>query len=215
MQRGLELIDGAADGAKTSGDDPVVIKSEDSITLILSMGGGIWKPQYVFSLVPIAIDAVAILEAKVRDLEESNRELMQFNEASANRIYTTLFSGVSTPSGADFNWSAEHLLRHLPPDFSLSEDGKVVTAELAALYELHVEVTCRHSSNSKTLEIILNDEAVAECWSSNSSNHYGNVNVQLILRLNKKDKIRVMYYGSQPTYSSSNTNRFSLLRIGS
>ena len=221
-QRGLELIEGTSDGAKTSGDDPVLLKSEDSITLILSIGGGIWKPQYVFPLVPIAIDAVAILEAKVRDLEESNRDLMQSNAAlvelvntSANRNYMNLFSDVSTTCGADIDWRAEHPLRHLPPDFSLSDDGKVVTAELAALYELHVSVACRCSSNSKTLQIWLNESEISESYQNDANSFTCHVNAHLIIRLKKGDRLRVTNTGNSSTLRCANGTSFSLLRIGS
>jgi hypothetical protein len=37
------------------------------LTLKLSIGGGIWKPEYIFTPLPVGLEKIDMLEAKLRD----------------------------------------------------------------------------------------------------------------------------------------------------
>ena len=201
----------AMEGSKTASDDPIVLKSDDYISLVLSMCGGVWDLKYDFPLVPIAVDAVAMLEARVRDLEEENRTL---REEGMKRTYFCAYNEVAAPKNANIDWRAEHPLRYTSSDFMLSEDGTVVTVKLAGLYELNVEVVSRSSANAKTLEIVRNGAAIAEGYQNNGSSYSNTLSIRRILELGAGDDLYVKHLGGCDTVIGAGANYFSLLRIG-
>ncbi len=74
----------SSEDLKTDRDDPEVdfILEEEDIYLMLTLSmGGVWKPEFVFNLLPVGLDKIDILEAKLRDAQDEIETLkVELNE---------------------------------------------------------------------------------------------------------------------------------------
>jgi hypothetical protein len=75
MKKAFELlIDGSMDKqGKLSSDDPTVnfeVQVGEAILVLTLSMGGIWKPQFEFTLLPVGLEKIDVLEAKLRDAQE-------------------------------------------------------------------------------------------------------------------------------------------------
>ena len=73
VQKAFELANEGTGTTKVGPEDPSVdIQPQgDEMVLTLTLNlGGIWKPKYVFKLLPVELRKVNLLEAQLRDAQE-------------------------------------------------------------------------------------------------------------------------------------------------
>lgn len=189
--------------------DPVVDLVDGEIRLTLSMCNGMYRPEYIFPLVPIGIDAVAILEAKVRDLQEANREYQQ-------RVFLKLGCDVDVTASNLFPWRAPVYMQRCPKQFELSSDSCSIVVRLEGLYELKVTVV-GNGQYQRFFEALVNDERVAAVITGETNGHMSSHHLSCILMIRSGDTLTVKsgFSSTMCGDKSGDYNNLTLLRIGS
>ncbi|RYH10764.1 hypothetical protein EON65_39205, partial [archaeon] len=116
---------------KTQEDSPLIdlelTHEGATLTLTLSVGG-VWKPQFVFPLLPVASDKTDILEAKLRDALE---EIEHLKRTRPEPVYLSLTSVIFCGHGmyqGTVQWDNKGRLPLVQPNhFVLSGDMRNIT----------------------------------------------------------------------------------------
>jgi hypothetical protein len=97
FQRAFELAVVTDKDSKTSEDDPVVDflleEGEAQLVLSLSIMNGIWKPEFFFAMLPVGLDKMDVLEAKLRDAHEEI-EAMRIQLLDKEAVFISLHSTI-------------------------------------------------------------------------------------------------------------------------
>jgi len=73
LERALSNVSDGIDESKLDVNEPTTDLPNDGgeVALVLKLSmGGIWRPEFVFALLPVGLEKVDVLEAKVRDAQE-------------------------------------------------------------------------------------------------------------------------------------------------
>ena len=184
-----------------------MIGGEAVLTLTMSMRG-IWKPKFVFSLLPVGLDKIDILEAKLRDAQE---EIQQLREGSKVTFFS-VSSVVACSRGQAVVWNGTSPREICTTHFCLSEDNKTVTILKEGVYQLNVRLS---GSNNTHLyfDTKLNNVIISQykSYTPQSAPHFGNFNS--ILRLKEGDKLHVECSEGASDANMINNN-FTIMLLG-
>jgi hypothetical protein len=201
--------------AKANGDDPTIdflTEEEDGevlLVLTLSMNG-IWKPEFFFPLLPVGLDKIDVLEAKLRDAQE---EIQVLRERKIT--FLSLASNIPCQPNTIVDWNKT--IGEFPAsDFKLSEDYKQVTVMKAGVYQVQIRVAW-NTSGTFCLDLELNENPVAKCKQSHTNNaHQNTPQIFEFMRLAINDVLQVRCSSSANGNSSleAEANRLSILYLG-
>lgn len=194
--------------------DLMASEGEMVLTLTLSMGG-IWRPEYVFTLLPVGLEKVDMLEAKMRDAQEEIESLRkQLTEKITAPAFLTISSTVACGQQQMVTWNAPSPKLIPESHFILSADQKQVTIKRAGIYQVYVRLAGCNASNSQSLGLQVNGVEVAQCTQSDANNHQNTPQLLEIMRLNESDVLQVRCGASSNSLGVANGNRFTLLYLG-
>eukprot|EP01031_Cornospumella_fuschlensis_P039391 gene39392-47950_t len=207
----------------TSSDCPSVdfeIGGEEvTLTLTISFGRA-WKPKFVFSLLPVALDKIDVLEAKLRDAQE---ELEHLRAGHPKVAFLSLASKTACGPDDIVQWDDDEHLRAPCDGFVISADNRQITVVHAGIYQVNVRLagSNRSSYYFNNTCLLLNDVEVASCDHSfctggykGGGTTYGTAQLQEILRIppNGVLQVRCGFHGK--SHGKALSNRFSILRLG-
>ncbi|CAN0225852.1 unnamed protein product, partial [Ectocarpus fasciculatus] len=207
----IQFLKVISSGSKVGSDDPVVDflaeGGEHSLVLTLSVNG-VWKPEFVFPMLPVGLDKMDILEAKLRDAQE---EIVQLREKTPD--FLTLTSRTACGHQQIVVWE-QLTSREIPPVFCLSEDKRQVTIMKAGVYQIHVRLAERSNANGAHLGLQLNGDDIAQCTQSDGSGHQNTPQITEILELAEGACLQVRCGANSSSLGIVNANRFSILLLG-
>mmetsp|Transcript_23994 Transcript_23994/g.35217 ORF Transcript_23994/g.35217 Transcript_23994/m.35217 type:complete len:320 (+) Transcript_23994:81-1040(+) len=231
LRKALENIDYRSLDHKRSSDDPVLDMTEEVLILTLSMCGGVWRPEYKFPLIPIGVERLDVLEAKIRDLQDEIKELR-----SSTTVYLSLASNGSNEQQA-INWTGFFPGRHLPEELSLSTNGDQIRVHMPGLYQVDARVCFSVVGKyvSPCLSLKRNEVAISQTTCTMIGDNpnptlsgFGNattaagaatttlgntVNIHEILRLTKGDIIQFQHSSNASVHGGVLTNRLTILYL--
>jgi len=214
-QRAFDNI--SEDGGETKLDvnDPTLVMSmkdgEMVLTLTLSLGG-VWKPEFVFTLLPVGLEKVDVLEAKLRDAQDEI-ELLRAQVEAAKQIF--FFSATPTASctpGQHVVWSTPTELG--TTHFAQSEDKKQVRILVAGVYQVNVRLGATNTTNGAQLGLQKNGADYANCSHSDTNGHYASFQISELMRLAVGDTLQVRWAGSGASFTAAGYTRFSIQYLG-
>lgn len=187
---------------KMGDDDPKlnleIIENVAVLTLTMSMGG-IWKPKFEFSLLPVNLDKLDVLEAKLRDAQDEIQELKK----GLKVIFFSVCSAVACKPDQPVVWNRADSYDNCTTHFLLSEDKKIVYILKRGIYQLNV------SLSGSSFSILRNAGVIAGC--TNAGSYYS---LTKVLRLEKNDALKVLCTSRFASDISVLTNNFSLVFLG-
>ena len=184
-----------------------MIGGEAVLTLTMSMRG-IWKPKFVFSLLPVGLDKIDILEAKLRDAQE---EIQQLREGSKVTFFS-VSSATACPTGQAVVWNGTSPREMCATHFCLSEDDKIVTILKEGVYQLNIRLSGSNNA-SFYFEVKFNGVTISRYRNSTQQNSYDCGNINSILRLKEGDKLHVECSGGNSDAAMIGNN-FSIMLLG-
>eukprot|EP01031_Cornospumella_fuschlensis_P031747 gene31747-38373_t len=209
--------------AATSSDCPSVdfeIGGEEvTLTLTISIGG-VWKPEFVFSqFLPVALDKIDVLEAKLRDAQE---ELEHLRAAQPKVPFLSLASKTDCADQQMVQWDDDEHLRAPRDGFVISADNRQITVVHAGVYQITVRLAGRNVSNTGTNDtrLLLNNVEIASCQQCDFGNNpysspsVNTVHMQEILRIPANGVLQVRCGFNNNSLANALSNRFSILRLG-
>ena len=231
-QKALELADETivTEHAKAAlkDDDPVVdlklASGEAVLTLTLNMSG-VWRPEYVFSLLPVGLDKVDVLDSKQRDLEEEVIQLRkQVAELTANIEVAkaegrrppvlSLTSVTTTGCGEKVVWGGITPRIVTDSHFQVSANNVQVTILQPGLYQVHVRLGGTNAANSQSLGLQRNGVDIAICIQSDANNYQNTAQLFEILELAINDVLQVRCGANNSSLANENSSRFSIVYLG-
>jgi hypothetical protein len=97
-QRALARVSEGGEDTKTSPDDPQVDLDQAGGEMVLTLKllvACVWKPEFVFALLPVGLEKGDMLEAKVRDAQEEIESLRAQLAKLSAPAYLTISSATS------------------------------------------------------------------------------------------------------------------------
>ena len=183
-------------------DDPKlnmeIIENVAVLTLTMSMGG-IWKPKFEFSLLPVNLDKLDIVEAKLRDAQDEIQQL----RAGLKVFFFSMSSTVAFKPDQPVVWNRADFYDNCATHFLLSEDKKIVYILKRGIYQLNV------SLSGSSFSILRNAGVIAGC--TNAGSYYS---LTKVIRLEKNDALKVLCTSRFASDISVLTNNFSLVFLG-
>eukprot|EP01031_Cornospumella_fuschlensis_P031745 gene31745-38370_t len=188
---------------------------EVTLTLTISIGR-VWKPEFVFSLLPVALDKINVLEAKLRDAQEELEHLR------AKAVLLTLSSKTSCGKHQIVAWDNDEHLRAPRDGFVISADNRQITVVQAGVYQINVRLAGNISSYSYEYNkyghqnhvcLLLNDVEVAFCLLFAVLGGSGTAQLQEILRIPANGVLQVRCGFTDGSMGYAPYNRFSILRL--
>ena len=155
MQKAFDI----ASGESKAKDDPEIdlapSDGEMVLTLTLSMGG-IWKPEYAFVLLPVGLEKVDMLEAKVRDAQE---EIEHLREQISAPAFLSVSSTVACGFGGYVAWNIP--LENTASHYALAADNTQVSILMEGVYQVYVRLAVTNNGNTQSMGLQLNGNEVA------------------------------------------------------
>ncbi|KAJ1427783.1 hypothetical protein B484DRAFT_450172 [Ochromonadaceae sp. CCMP2298] len=217
LKKALELLSEQEEDAKTSADDPQVdldqADGEMVLTLTLSMGG-IWKPEFVFALLPVGLEKVDMLEAKVRDAQEEIESLRAQLAAGSAPAYLSISSATACANQQMVTWDAAAPVAITASHFELSADKKQVTVLKEGLYQVNVRLAGTNYSNTQSLGLQVNAVEVAQCTQSDANGHQNSPQLHELMILKANDTLQVRCGADGHSQAVAEANRFTMLYLG-
>mmetsp|Transcript_1755 Transcript_1755/g.3607 ORF Transcript_1755/g.3607 Transcript_1755/m.3607 type:complete len:304 (+) Transcript_1755:55-966(+) len=220
LKKALELVseEDEEDEAKTNQDDPQVdldqADGEMVLTLVLSVMGGIWKPEFVFALLPVGLEKVDMLEAKVRDAQEEIESLRAQLAAGSAPAYLSISSATACANQQMVTWDAAAPVAITASHFELSADKKQVTVLKEGLYQVNVRLAGTNYSNTQSLGLQVNAVEVAQCTQSDANGHQNSPQLHELMILKANDTLQVRCGANSNSLAVANANRFTMVYLG-
>jgi hypothetical protein len=216
FQRAFELAVVSDKASKANGDDPVIdfLLEEGEATLVLSVSimNGIWKPEFLFSMLPVGLDKMDVLEAKLRDAQEEIEAMRINNNKEKEVLFLSLSSNVACQAQLMVVWDVNNSRITFPAGFKLSADNTQVGIMKAGLYQVHVRFG-GHGRGSGTLR--LNEVDIAQCLCSGDPTSQCNtaqITELKYLRVDDRLQVRCEFRGGAQVGQLYNC--FSFLYLG-
>jgi hypothetical protein len=180
------------------------------LTLTISVGG-IWRPKFVFALLPVPLDKVDILEAKLRDAHEQiqnlNKKLAPLEDLDV-RPFLSISSETSCSRQQIVQWDAEEPRDIAEDYFLLSEDDRQVTILQDGVYQVSVRISCSEGyPNTHYLALQRNGVDIAQ------SGYHGSPQLIQLIYLDADDVLQVKWHGGE-FLAIAIANNFSVMQVG-
>lgn len=204
--------------SKLGENDPMVdlIHSDGEMVLTLTLSmGGIWRPEYVFMLLPVGLEKVDMLEAKMRDAQEEIESLRtQLALKTAPPAFLSLSSTAICANGSIVVWNANAPQQIECANLRLSPDRTQLTVLQEGVYQVYVRLAGTNSGNTQSLGLQLNGQEIAQCTQSDANGHQNTPQLLEIMRLKANDVLQVRCGANSNSLAVANGNRFTILYLG-
>lgn len=204
----------------TSKDDPEVYGevASEGFTIILTLSFcGIWKPEFIFPMLPIALDKIDIVQAQLADahdeIVELKEEISILKKYSRDRVYLSLSSIHACPPNQYVNWNCDENSKKVVRYFKLLEANTIVVVQ-SGLYQINVRLTANNSQNDSGFHLLLNGETISETMNCNANGWHHTSNIQEIVELREGSKLNVRFMGNTSTIPNRPLlQKFNILRL--
>lgn len=188
--------------------DFLLLNEEVTLVLTLSMCG-VWKPKFAFSLLPVGLEKIDILEAKLRDAQEEIAMLKR----GGNDAYLSVSS--TTPCGNQqmVTWNAEKPKEINAKYFKMSDNHQEVTILKQGIYMVQVRLAGVNTRNGQHLGLQKNGADIARCYECDASDYQNTAQIYDILRLDANDVLCVRCGANQNSLADPLANRWTILKL--
>lgn len=195
-------------------DDPNIdMEVEDGgmlLTLTLRVSR-VWKPEYSFKMVPVALKPVDTLSAQVRDIQEDISELKEIAGRSS-RNFLSVACKTSCAYGQKVAWNGDNPL--MSDNFRLSDDKTDIVVLKAGLYFVNTRFTSGNTSPNEGIALHLNGVAIAKCVVPYGQNGYSSTaNVTEILPLQEGSVLSLINNTDRNSCTDQLSTKFTMYEL--
>ena len=205
---------------KTERDNPSVdlnmADGDATMTLTLNFMNGIWMPEFNFTLLPVGLNKVDVLEAKLRDAVEEIEQLrLQVNELqlAVEPAVMRLNSSTACMVNGIIVWNGEAGRIFNESYFAVSEDHRQITILKSGMYQVSVRVAAVNTTNCASVGLQLNGADIAACVNSDPNNHQVSAQLFEVVVLQVNDVLQVRSGLSGATQMTALSNSFIISKL--
>jgi len=196
-------------------DDPMVdllLKHGGEVSLVLTLSMcGIWKPKFTFPLLPVGLDKIDVLEAKLRDAQEEI-EIMKREKEDVG--FLSVSSKTCCAAQGFVVWDAIEPKVINSNYFRMNTENREVTILQRGAYMIQVRLAGNNNGNGGSLGLQINGTDIARCMQSDANNHQNTPQIYEVVLLNVNDVLRVRWGGNQNSLADPLANRLTIIRLG-
>eukprot|EP01032_Pedospumella_encystans_P008704 gene8704-10301_t len=185
----LEKALGLVESGLGSADDPKIdLRTSDKgvlLTLQLVLGG-VWRPEFVFTLLPVALEKVDLLEARLRDAYDEIKALRAGNTPA----YLSISSKTICPHNEIVQWDGDGPIVS-PSYFKFSEDFKQVTILKGGVYQISLRLLGRSNGHGTSTALQVNAIDVATCYQTGGNICDYTAQIHEIVKLELNDVLQI------------------------
>ena len=171
--------------------------------------GGVWKSEFVFTLIPVALEKVDLLEARLRDAYDEIEALRAGN--------TACYLSLSTKSVCWYDqivcWDGDRLVVSTS-HFKLSPDMKRVTILKPGVYHINVRLAGTNDGDGNSTGLQLNGTDIAICFQCDESGFSSTSQLHEVVKLLVNDVLQVRNGFNGNTLETQTGNRFTMHFLG-
>lgn len=198
-------------------DDPSVdfLLEGGEVLLVLTLSMyGVWRPKFTFTLLPVGLDKIDVLEAKLRDAQE---EIVALKKALSSEhdkevVFMSLSTSLACGFGGPVQWNVQNDFN--AAYFSLNPDETAVTVRMEGTYVIQIRVGQINNSNGHSMILLRNGTDIAHCFQSDGHGYHNTAQIYEIVRLAAGDTLLVKCHANNGLITNQLTNRFTVHRIG-
>ena len=163
----------------------------------------------MFTLLPVALEKVDLLEARLRDAHDEIEALRAGNAAS----YLSISSKTDCAYNQIVQWNGDGPLMSAS-HYKLSDDFRQVTILKNGLYQINVRLAGSNSGNGQSLGLQVNGVDMALCIQSDANCYQNTAQIHEIVLLNTNDVLQVRCGCNGNSLANQAANRFTMLFLG-
>ena len=163
----------------------------------------------MFTLLPVALEKVDLLEARLRDAHDEIEAL----RAGSTPSFLSISSKSSCPNNEIVLWDGDGPIMSAS-HFKLSEDFKQVTILKTGVYQVNLRLGGHNKGNGNSTGLQLNGTDSAICVQCETNNQQNSAHINAILKLSVNDLLQVRCGFSSSSLPSQTTNNFTILFLG-
>jgi hypothetical protein len=203
--------------SKTNADEPTIdfLTDDNEVALVLTLSvNGIWKPEFYFAMLPVGLEKIDVMEAKLRDAQEEIAAMrIQLADRDKKVVFLSLTSNIACGQNDFIDWN--ETFGDIPAShFDLSADRKLVEIMKAGVYQVQVRLAGTNNRNTSFLSLDLNGVSFAQCTQSDANNHQNTPQITEFMRLAADDTLQVKCGANGNSLNVAQANRFSILYLG-
>ena len=197
-----------------------------AIVLTLSFMG-VWRSEYTFLLLPVALDKVDIIAAQLADAqdeiaqlkESSQKEIAQLKQQvlahKDRRAYLTLCAMGQHYENDPIQWECANIA-HLQASksyFVVSADKCIITVLQAGLYSIDVRLSTTCSEDSNGFYLLLDGKCISRVYLSDSNGFQNSGHLHEALELAENTQLSVVHDGDSATVTDNESHRFTIVML--
>jgi hypothetical protein len=219
FQRALDLLVENDTKSKDDTEPTIDFFTEDNeVSLVLTLSvNGIWKPEFYFTMLPVGLEKIDVIEAKLRDAQEEIAAMrIQLADSDKKVVFLTLTSNIACANQdfVDWNETIGDWNETVASYFDHSADRKLVKIMKAGVYQVQVRLAGTNNGNCSFLSLDLNGVSFAQCTQSDGSNYQNTPQITEFMRLAADDTLQVKCGANGNSLTVTQANRFSILYLG-
>lgn len=211
-------------------EDPEIYgeMSAEGFTIVLTLSFmGVWRPEYTFLLLPVALDKVDIIAAQLADAleeftqlkESSQKEIAQLKEQvlahKDRRAYLTLCAMGQHYANDPIQWECANIA-HLQASksyFVVSADKCIITVLQAGLYSIDVRLSTTCSGNPNGIHLLLDGKPISCVFLTNAHGYHNSGHLHEALELAENSHLSVVHDGNSVTVADKESHRFTIVML--
>eukprot|EP01032_Pedospumella_encystans_P008703 gene8703-10300_t len=208
----LEKALGVVESGNRAPDDPEIDLSNTDKGVLLTLQlvlGGVWRPEFVFTLLPVALEKVDLLEARLRDAHDEIETLRAGSAAS----YLSISSKTDCAYNQIVQWNGDGPLMSAS-HYKLSEDFRQVSILKSGVYQVSVRLGGGNNGSGHFTSLQLNGADIATCFQSDGNYHTNTAQINEVLKLSANDVLQIKCGFNNGSNAMQSGNRFTMLFVG-
>ena len=200
-------------------DDPEIYGevAAEGFTVVLTLSFmGIWRPQYTFLLLPVALDKVDVIGAQLADaLEEIAQLKEQVLPHKERRTFLTLCAMGQHYQNQPIQWECANIahLQAAKSFFLISAEKCVIIVLQAGLYSIDVRLSTTYSGNTNGFHLLLHGKRISRVYLSDANGYHISGHLHEALELAENSQLSVVHDGDSATVADKESHRFTIVML--
>ena len=208
------------EGAVEVGKDDPEIYGEvaaEGFTVVLALSFmGVWRPQYTFLLLPVALNKVDVIGAQLADaLEEIAQLKEQVLPHKERRTFLTLCAMGQHYQNQPIQWECANIahLQAAKSFFLVSADKCVLIVLQAGLYSIDVRLSTTCSGETDGFHLLLDGKRISRVYLSDANGYHISGHLHEALELAENSQLSVVHDGDSATVADKESHRFTIVML--
>lgn len=200
-------------------DDPEIYGevAAEGFTVVLTLSFMcVWRPQYTFLLLPVALDKVEVIGAQLADaLEEIAKLKEQVLPHKERRTFLTLCAMGQHYQNQPIKRECANIahLQAAKLFFLVSADKCVLIVLQAGLYSIDVRLSTTCLGETNGFHLLLDGKRISRVYLSDANGYHISGHLHEALELAENSQLSVVHDGDSATVAEIKSHRFTIVML--